>query len=146
MVRIPPDVVIKSTIRPGSVYYFPHERVALGEPHYFVVINLAPTTEKVILLVCASSKVKVVLARYKDSPKTLVQMNPSQYPGFTLPSIFDCNSVFEETVDKLVKRRTSGALELKPEMDIHLVEQLRASVLTSRLVPKGIKNQLSAKP
>ena len=44
-------VLIKGTIKPGSVYYFPSEKLTSNDSHYFVVINLNPFIEQVIILI-----------------------------------------------------------------------------------------------
>ena len=93
MPDVPPDVVIRGTIQPGSVYYFRHDEFLHStDPHYFIVINIDPTIEQVILLVCASTKKFKVFERSANfPPQTLVQVEPSQYTGFTYTSIIDCN-------------------------------------------------------
>jgi len=146
-VEIPPEVAIKATIKPGSVYYFPHENFTSRESHYFVVINIDPVDEHVILLVCASSKVTKVEKRRENCPaETLVKIDQTQYQDFNNPSIFDCNNVIEQTVEQLVNRLSNGKLKLKTEMDVKLVEQLRRGVLSSRLVTKRIQIQLGLLP
>ncbi len=145
MVKIPPEVAIRAAIRPGSVYYFPHESFSSPEPHYFVVINIDPISDEVILLICASSKVATVRSLWQNCPgETFVEISPYQYSGFKLMSVLNCNHVIEQTIDQLIQRLSSGQLKLKPEMHIELVEQLRRGVLTSPLVSGRIKTQLGA--
>jgi hypothetical protein len=141
---IPPEVAIKASIKPGSVYYFALEELHSSDAHYFVVINVDPITEEVIILVCASSKVKIVRQRNKNNPaETLVEVSPTQYPDFTRATIFDCNnSVYVQKIETLVERLSRNKLKLKSEMDTTLVERLRQGVLASRLIPLNIKEQL----
>ncbi len=141
MVKIPPEIALRATIRPGSVYYFRHESFSSLEPHYFVVINIDPTTDDVVLLLCASSAGHSVGT---NCPReTFIQIGPSQYPGFRSASVLNCNHVIEQTIEQLVARLSNRTLELKTEMDIRLVEQLRKGVLVSPLVANRIKTQLS---
>ena len=144
MPDVPPNVTIRATIRPGSVYYFRHEAfLHSSDPHYFVVINIDPTIEQVILLVCASTKIFKVVARSANlPPQTLIKVNPSQYPGFTYPSIFDCNHVYTDSLENLIQRLENRQLVLKPEMNMQLVEQLRQGVLDSPLIAGRVKAQL----
>lgn len=144
---IPPEVVIKSSIRPGSVYYFPHESLVSPDPHFFVVINLDPIAEKVILLVCSSSKIATVKRRNRGNPpETLVEIRQEQYPDFTCDSIIDCNNnVFLESIEALIERLKNKRLRLKTEMHMALVEKLRKGVLASRQIPLAIKKQLGMK-
>lgn len=143
MVKVPPEVAIKGTIRPGSVYYFPHESFSSPEPHYFVVINVDPTIDEVILLICASSKIASVRRQWWNCPEeTLVVISAQQYSGFKSTSILNCNYVIEQSIDQLVERLSNRRLKLKPEMDTELVEQLRQAVMTSPTVSGRIKRLL----
>lgn len=146
MPDVPPDVTIRATIRSGSVYYFRHEDFLHSrDPHYFVVINMDPTIEQVIFLVCASTKKFKVRVRSANlPPQTLIQVEPSLYPGFTYTSVLDCNYVYEDSLENLIQRLVNKQLELKPEMDMQLVKQLRQGVLDSPLIPGRIKAQLLA--
>jgi hypothetical protein len=143
LVKVPPEVVIKGTIRPGSVYYFPHETFSSPEPHYFVVINVDPTIDDVILLICASTKIAIVKRQYWTCPdETFVMISPQQYSGFKSMSILNCNHVIRQSTDQLVKRLADGRLKLKPEMDIGLVKQLRQGVLASPIETPNTKQLL----
>lgn len=140
---IPPEVVIKATIRYGSVFYFPNEKFSSPFYHYFIVINSEPISDRIIYLICASSQIHTVNVRRKGfPPDTLVRINPNQYSGFTFDSILDCNDVHEQTIDELVKRLSDGRLTLMPEMDGALVDKLRQGVLSSPLVSPKIKSQM----
>ncbi len=135
MVKVPPEVAIRGTIRPGSVYYFPHESFSSPQSHYFVVINIDPIIDRVILLICASSKIDSVKSQWRSCPdETFVVISPHQYSGFTLRSILNCNHVIEQSIDQLVERLSNERLKLKPEMSIKLVEQLRQGVIISPTV------------
>lgn len=144
MPDVPSDVTIRGTIQPGSVYYFRHEDFLHStDPHYFAVINIDPTVEPIILLVCAStSKFKVFQRRATLPPQTLISVTPSQYSGFTHPSIFDCNAVYTDNLENLIQRLGNRQLALKPELDMQIVEQLRTGVLASPLVEGWKQTQL----
>ncbi|MBI4187955.1 MAG: hypothetical protein HY529_01990 [Chloroflexi bacterium] len=143
MPDVPPDVAIKATIRPGSVYYFQLESFSSPYPHYFIVVNIDPLSEQTIILVSASSQIATVKKRRQNCPpETLVQIMPKQYPDFPYPSIVDCNHYHEETLEKLIERLSTKRLQLKTEMDMLLVKQLRQGLLASRLIPGRIKMQL----
>lgn len=144
MPEVPPEVTIRATIQPGSVYYFHHEDILYShEPHYFVVINIDPSTEQVILLVCASSKIDKVRERRSNlPPETLVTVSPDQYREFKYPSVFDCNTIYSDNVENLIWRLAEKQLELKLEMNMQMVEQLRQGVIASPLIQPYIKNQL----
>jgi hypothetical protein len=145
---IPPEVIIKGAIRPGSVYYFPSGRISSSESHYYVVINLNPFSEEIILLVLGSSKIEVVTQRNKDHPpNTLVTVTPEEYKPLSQITIFDCNnSVFPYPIKDLIRRLSIKKLEYCTcEMPIEIVERLRKAVLASRVIARDIKAQLIVK-
>ena len=125
MVDIPPEIQIKTTIQPGSVFYFPEETFTSDDPHYFIVINKNPLTDDVLLLVCSSSKIDSVKSRTRHWPGTSILIRQPEYVGFTVDSIVDCNRVFSRKIDHLVQKLSEGRLEVKPRMDIAIVEKLR---------------------
>ncbi len=140
MPEIPPHVVIKSTIKPGSVYFFPEETFHVRYPHFFIVLNTNPLTDTAIILVCASSEIDKVKQRRRLCPvETLVELTPHQYPGFIFNSIIDCNFILEKTLDQLVEKLSSHQMQLKLEMDAGLVNRIREGVLKSNLVEQRIK-------
>lgn len=141
--EIPPDVVLKSTIRPGSVYYFPHEAFSFPVPHYFIVINNDPFNEPTILMVCSSTRFFKVKTRSANFPtQTLIRITPDQYPDFLYPSIIDCNHVYKENIEGLIQRLSNKELQLKAEMNMAIVEQLRQGVLSSPQTTRQIKKLL----
>ena len=140
---IPPEVALKATIHPGSVYYFPHDSFYSPDSHFFVVINIDPLSENVILLVCSSSQIDKVKKRNKYNPaETLVEIRQEEYSDFTCDSILDCNTVFEKSIDSLAGLLETNRLKIKTEMDITIVEKLRKGAIASRSVSTKIKQQL----
>lgn len=145
MIRIPPEVAIKATIKSGSVYYFPEESFQSEEPHYFIVINLDPQTDRVVILVCASSQInKSKLRRSACPTDTMIEIGPVQYSDFTKNSIVDCNDVLEKNIESLIEKLRDGKLVIKSEMDIKLVNLLRQGVLCSPVVETRIKKLLQS--
>lgn len=140
MIKVPPQIALKATIRSGSVYYFRHESFSSLEPHYFVVINVNPAGDQVILLICASSKRHAIGANCPK--KSFITIGHTQYSAFKEASVLNCNYVIEQTIDQLISRLSNKTLQMKPEMDIKLVKLLREGVLSSPLVPERIKSQL----
>ncbi len=131
MIDIPPEIVINSTIKPGSVYYFPEDSFQSSEPHYFIVVNKDPVENTVILLVCASSQISKVRKRRGLCPtNTLVEITPAEYTSFTCNSIIDCNSVLETSKSQLVDKLSQNKLQIMiSEMDVSLVILLRQGII-----------------
>lgn len=143
MIDIPPEVAIKSSIRPGSVYYFPEDSFSSSDPHYFIVINKDPIEDKVIFLVWASSQIEKVKRRRRSCPsETLVGITPDQYEGFIVNSVIDCNKVQERGIETLVDKLKQDKLKIMPEMDVSLVQRLREGVLSSSQIERRIKMML----
>jgi hypothetical protein len=145
LIDIPPEVQIKSTIRPGSVFYFIENTFTISEePHYFIVINHNPTTDRVVLLVCASSQIQAVKRRRRNLPDTTVEIKKEKYPDFKKDSIVDCNDVFVKSMDTLILKLKQNELKLKMEIDITLVKKLRTAVKQSPIVEREIKKLISS--
>lgn len=138
---IPPELEIRASIKPGSVYYFRHDEISRS--HYFTVINKNPSSDAIILLLCGSSQIEKKRLWYSACPpETLVIVKPSQYRDFSLPTVINCNNVFEVTIQHLIKKHADGLLELKADMSMAIVEALRRGVLASPLVELRIKAML----
>lgn len=145
LMDIPPGIRVKGGLRTGTVYFFKEESHASEAPaHFFVVLNTNPISDKVLILVCASSKIDRVKWRRRNlSTATLVEIMPSEYAGFTLPTIFDCNEVYEKTIEQLVRKLESGSLGANNfEMNPELVEKLRVATKASPLVRRELKDLL----
>jgi hypothetical protein len=144
--KIPADVQIKATIKPGSVFYFVEEALSSDNPHYFIVLNHHPLTDNILVLVCSSSqidKVKERVKRRQFPESTVVEIFTNEYPDFTKDSIIDCNEVFPRTLEQLIEKLTHGELKLKTMMGRDLIDKLRKAVLDSPKVKDDhIKNQL----
>ncbi len=135
---------IKSSIDAGSVYYYHEESWETSKEHYFVVINIDPTKDDVIYLVCSRSNIEKIRNIRKDCPETLVEISPAQYPEFKTKSIFDCNEVNSRKTSEISKKHSNGKLTIKPKLDIRIVGKLRDAVIASRLVADDIKKKLSS--
>ena len=143
--EIPPEVRIRGGIRAGTVYYFKeesHEQDA--PPHHFVVINLDPVSDQILILVCASSQVDKIKKNRRNLPTaTLVEVSHVEYSDFVLPTIFDCNTVYEKTISEIVKKLEEGKLgAYNLDMSSEVVSRLRAGVLISPLVRRELKKIL----
>jgi len=145
---IPPEVRIKGGIKTGTVYYFKEESHKQDAPwHHFVVINSHPASDRVLILVCASSQVDKIKKNRKNlPPETLVEVSHSDYTDFVLPTIFDCNTVYEKTIGYIIKKLQEGKLgAYNLDMDLKIVEKLKIGVVASPLVRRELKKVLRQK-
>jgi len=142
---LPP--LLRLTLRPGTVYYFVHRDLTSPEPHYFVVLNAHPQADAVLVLAIASSQLdKVRRRRTTMPPATLVEVTPNEYADFTVPTIVDCNQVFElpreELIEKLTNRQVRSHRDLPPD----ILTKIRAGVLLSPRVDEAHKRLLQRPP
>lgn len=138
-----PDQFINGTIEQQTVYYTINEAIPSGEPHYFVILNVDPKKDQVLYLACATSKVEKTKAMRANLPSTtVVVVTPQQCEFLKKESAFDCNSLFEMTIEQLVQKRTIGKLDFKGKMsDIvfkQLIEGTLASPLNSNKAKKAV--------
>lgn len=89
------DSKLRLTLREGTVYYFTHHSLSSAEPHYFIVVNSDPLTQKVLLLAVVTSQIDRVKLRRKACLETLVELGPDDYSVLTKASIVDCNDLKE---------------------------------------------------
>lgn len=139
-ISIPPDAYIKGPLRPGSVFYFPDQELTSPEPHYFIVLNINPFTDDILLLVCSSSQCDAVKWRRREFPETVVDISPADYTRFTKDSVVDCNHPFPRTIAELVKKYDDKLLKPMPPMPMNIVEKLRTAMVKSDLVTEELKD------
>jgi hypothetical protein len=137
---------IKSSIVTGSVYYFYERSIGSPKQHRFIVLNIDPPKDPVIILVCASSQIRYFKSLRSNCPsETLIEITPLQYSGFTKNSIIDCNDVFLKSISEIARMLSKGKLQEKPIMGIRLIRKLRQGVILSTLVDKEIQLLLGEK-
>ncbi len=130
-----PDQFIQGTIEQQTIYFAVDDSIPSGKPHYFVVLNVDPKTDQVIYLACATSKVKEALQRRSGLPAdTVVVVTPSECDVLKKDSAFDCNSLFERTIQQLIEKRALGRLKFEGKMPDNIFKKLINGVLKSTLV------------
>lgn len=131
---------IKSTITAGSVYYFHEESIDSPKQHNFIVINVDPSKDTLIFLVCSSTQIEYFRKLRKNCPgKTLVEITPIQYSGFSERSIIDCNHIFPKNIDEIARMLSKNKLQTKPVMGLRLVKKLRQGVVLSNQISNQIR-------
>lgn len=138
----PPRADLNATIKPGSVYYFPDISLTSSDPHYFIVLNKNPLTDRILLLVCSSSQLHAVRKRRELRPETVVEISPLEYPDFTKDSIVDCNTVFEKSIRELQRKYDSRQLRVQAVISPNILEKLRDAVLESDMVDGEVQDML----
>lgn len=139
---LPPRADLRATIRPGSVCYFHDSSLTSSDPHYFIVLNKNPSTDRILLLVCSSSRLQTVRNRRALRPETVVEISPLEYPDFTRDSIVDCNTVFEKSIPELQRLYDSGKLRVQAVLSTEILEKLRDAVIESDMVDGEVQDML----
>ncbi len=121
---------LRLTLRTGTVYYFRHRELSSGEPHYFVVLNADPLSQRVILMSVFTSKVdkqERSIARSGHPKETLIKLGPAEYPELTKESCVNCNKVFTKPLAELIS--LWPRLEKKPiDLPTEILEKILAGV------------------
>ena len=140
------DLTLRVSLREGSIYYFTHRPLTSPEPHYFLVVNSDPITQRVLLLSVVTSKVEKVKIRRKSCPETLVELGPADLPGIlTLPSIVDCNDLKEIPLGEFNTRFKQNEIRyFGKDLSETQCKALRAAIHASVVVEAPFKKLVTA--
>ncbi len=131
---------IRHTLRPGTVYYFQHRALSSVEPHYFIVVNINPLGDELLLMAVASSKLENVRLRRRGlPPETLVEISQLDYDEFTKQSIVDCNKVFRKSLAELVEDWRRGVVSPMKDLPRELLFRIQAGIMISPMVEEEAK-------
>jgi len=147
MISINPEIQIRATIKPGSVFLFANEDYYNSTPHYHIALNKEPLSDNVILLVCAVTFDSDVLCNIDQSPfpdETYVSVTPNQCNLFNNISMIDCNRVKEKSIDKLIEKLSNNELKMIDKIEVELLEKLREATILSPAVEERLKKMLKA--
>lgn len=144
MVDIPGSVIIKSILKPGVVFYFPEESYRSKKSHFYVVLNINPNSDELLLMVCASSKIverESARSESKIPVETLVFAGPEDCKFLKKKSVFDCNSPLVRSVTELIKKYNEGNLKIvKETIPNSIMEKLRNGIIKSPLLTNYHRN------
>ena len=135
---------LRLTLRAGTVYYLEHRDLDSAEPHYFIVLNSDPLTQRVLLMSVVTSKLEKQKRRIQRSghpPETLVVLDPKDYSELTQKSCVNCNRVFSKPLAELVAQLST--FRKKPlDLPQDLLEQIIHGVKASPEVAEEEKDLL----
>lgn len=140
------DTKLRLSLREGTVYYFAHHSLTSAEPHYFIVVNSDPLTQKVLLAGVVTSKVDKAKLRRKACLETLVEMDETSFDILTKPSIVDCNDLKEIPLTEFNARFAVGKIKyFDKDLPLSLRKELRKAIHVSTILSDEQK-ALVAKP
>jgi len=140
------DLKLRLSLREGTVYYFVHHSLTSPEPHYFIVVNSDPLTQKVLLLAVGTSQIKTVKLRRKACLETLVELTPKDFDVLTKPSIVDCNDLKEVPLTEFNARFMAKQIQyFAKDLPAPIRRALRKAIHAS-IVVSDEQKALVAKP
>lgn len=144
LLEIPPEIQMKASIRQGSVFYFKEDGFKTEKPHYFVVLNNSPIEDNIIILVCAVTfDLDVFQKISKNLPyipkETYVDVTVEECSFLSKTTLFDCNQVFQRSVDSLITKLKHKQLRQIGYIEEAVLERLTQGVLLSPKVTQEIK-------
>lgn len=134
--------LLKLTLRAGSVYYFQERKLTSPEPHYFIVVNQEPFARQLLVLTVVSSKVDNVKRLRQGLPGTLVEIGPKDYDELKVPSVVDCNVVFNKALSELAEKIQRKEVVYKKDLPPNILNAIRLGIKASPLVEDEIKRLL----
>ncbi len=134
--------LLKLTLRAGSVYYFQERKLTSPEPHYFIVANQEPFARQLLVLTVVSSKVDNVKRLRQGLPGTLVEIGPKDYEELKVPSVVDCNVVFNKALSELAEKIQRKEVVYKKDLPPDILNAIRLGIKASPLVEDEIKRLL----
>lgn len=140
------DPALRLTLRQGTVYFMVHRSVN-EIPHYFIVCNSAPLQAQVIVLSVVTSQVdkrKNFALRQGESPETIVDLSPDDFPELTKPSCVDCNTVkvceFSQFVEDIKCNVIRNCADVPPA----IMERIKRGISMSKRVDGFVKALVAA--
>ncbi len=127
-------------LRAGSVFYFRARELTSQEPHFFVVLNLDPLGQELLLLTVFTSQIDKVRIRNCERPQTVVEFGPADYAPLNRPTAIDGNVVFRRTLAEMADLVRRKKMEYHPDLPPALLEKIQAAVLGSPVVDEEDKD------
>jgi len=138
------DTKLRLSLREGTVYYFTHHALTSPEPHYFIVVNHDPLTQKVLLLAVLTSKIEKAKLRRKECLETLVEMDEGSFDALTKPSIVDCNDLKEIHLADFNARFVANDIKYFDEdLPVVLRKALRKAIHASAILSDEMKSMVA---
>lgn len=138
---------LKTTLRQGTVYKMSDYGLTSALPHFFIVLNLDPCSDEIIVLTVFTSKIENQRKRVSligANPETLVEISPEEYSVLKKNSVVNCNAVFVRQTEYFEKK-VLNPRDAEPCKDIPeaVLEKIIRGVLLSNTVDDEIKRKIA---
>lgn len=144
--EIPPKIRIPLCIEQGSVFNFFidfNDSKRQSKNRYFVVLNRNPKTDTALIMVTSTTrtqKKKEFVKRAGISDKTIVEVKAKEYCIFTSDSAFDCNEIFEVSINILIKKiEESGSMNY-PKLPSNILKRIILGIKESPKISQSVKD------
>jgi len=131
---------LKLGLRAGSVFYFKARELSSELPHFFVVLNLDPLGQEVLLLTVFTSQIEKVRIRNRERPHTVVELGSADYTPLDRPTAVDGNVILRRSLGEmanLVRRKEMGC---HPHLPAALFGRICAAVLDRPVIDEEDKD------
>lgn len=133
---------LRTGLRAGSVFYFRSRQLTSAEPHFFVVVNREPLGSELLLLTIVTSNISGVRVRNRTRLHTVVEITPTEYKEFSVPSAIDCNTIFEKPLSELADMVRRKEVRYYDDLPDAIFVKVRTAILASPVVSDELKEML----
>ncbi|MSR71384.1 MAG: hypothetical protein EXS50_01770 [Candidatus Taylorbacteria bacterium] len=144
--EIPPKIRIPLCVEQGSVFNF---FIDFGDSsrqsknRYFIVLNRNTKTDTALIMVTSTTQIqkkKEFVKRAGISDKTIVEVKAREHSIFTSDSAFNCNEVFEVSMNDLIRKIEEKGSMNYPRLPDNLLKQIISGINESPNVSQSIKD------
>ena len=145
MIDIPVKIRISLLIEQGSVFNFHvdfRDSKRQSKNRYFVVLNRNPKIDAVLLMITSTTQIakrKAFVKRVGISEQTIVVVSPKEYSVFSTESAFNCNDVFEVSMQDLIRKIEDTGSMNYPKIPDGILSKLITGVKQSPQVSPAVK-------
>jgi hypothetical protein len=144
MSRLPLE--LKLGLRVGSVFYFQARELFSPQPHFFVVVNVDPLRDELLLLTVFTSQIDKVRQRNRERPETVVEFGPEDYEPLDKPTAVDGNVIVRRSLSEMADLTRRKEMGYHPDLPAALLERIRAAILSSPVIEDEDKDLIRVEP
>jgi len=139
-----PSKVFISQLKRGSMIKFIHPEFP-GKPHYFIVLNINPLTDRFLLLVASTTntdRIRKIINKQKHLERGYIFVKTGEYQCFDKDSYINCHKAYPFEIGKLKKIYERGLVELKDLLPQGFIDKVLKGCLESPMFKPKYKKFL----
>lgn len=149
--EIPPKVSIPICIEQGSIYHCHltkqnKDGTAYEGNRFFIVMNVNPKTDEILVLVTITKKidkVKEFIKRICEATDTLVDITISDFPSLSQNSVVNCNNVYSMSLEELINKIENGGKIFRHKLPKTVIDALIRGMMQSNQISPEVKGMLA---